>query len=165
MFTLWMIVGNTLFWLCCCFWLAYAVRVLPTRVYKMRLFTTTTSIEQQLWTYLRVHRWKDMLPEWGHIFRFQKRSLHQLSPAYVERFIQETQYAELGHLLMAICGFFCIPLNPPSQYVMALCCALVNVCIQLPFCVIQRYNRPRLIRLHERLLHAKTSKQKKHLEC
>ena len=151
-FTFLMIAGNTAFWIACCFLPAYAVRKLPTAIYRLPLFMKSTAFEQRIWKVLRVPRWKDHLPEWGHVFHFQKRSLQTISPAYIERFIQETKYAELGHVAMAILGFLCIPLNPPSQFTMALCCALVNMCIQLPFCIIQRYNRPRLLRIQQRLI-------------
>lgn len=97
-------------------------------------------------------KWKDKLPEWGKVWNFEKKNLNkELSLKYVDKFILETYYAEIGHLGMAIFGFACILVNPTDYALMAFICSIINLIIQIPFCIIQRYNRPRLVRLKLRL--------------
>ncbi|WP_225228784.1 hypothetical protein [Bacillus sp. PS06] len=101
---------------------------------------------------ISLNKWKDKLPEWGKVWNFEKKHLKQEhSLEYVNRFILETYRAEIGHIGMGVFGFACILVNPRDYAQMALICSLVNVVVQIPFCLIQRFNRPRLIRLKERL--------------
>ena len=61
--------------------------------------------------------------------------------------IRETCAAELTHLLEAVAGLWCLHLWPGvGGVVMASLCILIN----LPFILIQRYNRPRFLRLLRR---------------
>ncbi|MCQ4087476.1 hypothetical protein [Saccharibacillus sp. JS10] len=152
-FMIWMIIINTVFWLVCCLGTAHAVRFLPKAWYeKNDWFFAEKPFEKKLYKKMRLDRWKDKLPEGGKLWDFQKRALNNdLSLEYADRFILETKYGEVGHFGMAILGFLCIWINPSQYTLVFLICALVNVIVQIPFCLIQRYNRPRLIRLRTRL--------------
>jgi len=147
--TIWMTLINTSFWLICCFGMAWIVRVFPKSLYEPNnCFFKEKAFEKQLYKAIRIAKWKDRLPEWGKILGFEKKNLNKdLQAQYLDRFILETCYAEVGHLGMALLGFACIAVNPNSYFLMALICALVNVVIQIPFILIQRYNRPRLLRI------------------
>jgi glycosyl-4,4'-diaponeurosporenoate acyltransferase len=98
---------------------------------------------------LRVRRWKDGLPEAGALFPggVSKRSLPKARDGGIERFAIETRRAELGHWL-ALCAAPAFGLwNPPlATYLMIVYAAAVN----LPFVVIQRYNRARVERCLQR---------------
>lgn len=157
-FIVWMIVINTLFWLVCCLGTAHVVRFLPKSWYeKQDWFFAEHSFEKKLYKRIRLDRWKDKLPEGGGLWKFQKKELHEtLTLEYTDRFILETKYGEVGHWCMAVLGFACIWVNPSSYANVALICAIVNVIVQIPFCLIQRYNRPRLIRLKSRLARKNT---------
>ncbi|WP_172256337.1 hypothetical protein [Saccharibacillus deserti] len=148
-----MIVINTAFWLVCCLGTAHAVRFLPKSWYEGNdWFFAERSFEKKVYKKIRLDRWKDRLPEGGGLWKFQKRNLNEeLNVAYADKFILETKYGEVGHLAMAILGFACIAVNPGDYVGMALLCAIVNLIVQIPFCLIQRYNRPRLVRLRARL--------------
>lgn len=152
-FTLWMIVINTSFWLVCCFGVAYLVRLIPESLYiKNQWFFKEHPFEKKLYKILRLNKWKDRLPEWGKVWHFEKKNLDkELSLKYVDQFILETKYSEIGHLGMAVAGFACVLVNPGDYVVMAFSCSIINLFIQMPFCLIQRYNRPRLLRLKLRL--------------
>lgn len=152
-FTLWMIVINTSFWLVCCFGMAYVVRLFPKSFYeKNHWFFKEHPFEKKLYRKIHIDRWKGKLPEWGKVWKFEKKNLNkELSIKYVDQFIVETYFAEIGHLGMAILGFACIAVNPRDYAMMALICSIINLFIQIPFCIIQRYNRPRLVRLKLRL--------------
>ncbi|MED1204195.1 hypothetical protein [Heyndrickxia acidicola] len=140
---------NTAFWLVCCFGMAWLVRLFPKSLYHPAngLFKEK-SFERKLYKKMNVAVWKDKLPEWGKLLSFEKKNLHKdITLAYIDQFILETCYAEAGHLGMAAAGFACIFINSSTNFLMALSFAIANVCIQLPFILIQRYNRPRLLRL------------------
>jgi len=152
-FTLWMVVINTSFWLVCCFGVAFLIRFFPKSLYKEnRGFFKEHPFEKKLYKKILVEKWKDKLPEWGRVWNFEKKNLNkELSLRYIDKFILETKYAEVGHLGMAILGFACILVNPSDYANMAVICSIINLVIQIPFCLIQRYNRPRLVRLKLRL--------------
>ncbi|GGO00192.1 glycosyl-4,4'-diaponeurosporenoate acyltransferase CrtO family protein [Saccharibacillus kuerlensis] len=152
-FTIWMIVINTSFWLICCFGTAHLVRFLPKSWYeKNQWFFAERSFERKVYKRIGLDRWKDRLPECGKVWNFQKKNLNEdLTLSYADKFILETKYAEVGHLGMAVLGFACIWVNPSDYALMAFILAGVNVIVQIPFCLIQRYNRPRLLRLRSRL--------------
>ena len=151
--TVWLTLVNTAFWLACCFGFAWGVRLIPKSIYeKSTWFFNERAYEKRFYKLIKIERWKDKLPEMGKLLNFEKKHLKkELDLDYVNKFIQETYYAEFGHLCMAIFGFACILVNPSDYALMALICSIVNFIVQIPFCLIQRYNRPRLLRLKRRL--------------
>ena len=98
---------------------------------------------------LRIHRWKDRLPEAGDLFRggVSKRHLPSYDVAGLELFVRETRRAELAHWWAMGCGPVFVLWNPP------LAAGLLvgyGVVVNLPFILIQRYNRFRTEPLVER---------------
>jgi glycosyl-4,4'-diaponeurosporenoate acyltransferase len=99
---------------------------------------------------LRIKRWKDRLPEAGALFAggFSKRDLTSHDRAHLERFAAETRRAEAVHwMILATVVVFPLfvvwyALIPNVIYALA-----ANV----PFIMIQRYNRARLERIIARL--------------
>lgn len=157
--TLSMTALNIVFWTIFNFGLAFLVRCLP-----MRLFSYTRALyrefrfEKRLYRILRVNRWKDHLPEAGGLAGFPKRRLAgELTLPYVEKFLTETCIAEVGHLAIGVLGYcsvgFAWLLPDPHPYIpLFVGFATLNLLIQLLFVIIQRYNRPRLMRLRSMLL-------------
>ena len=98
---------------------------------------------------LRIHRWKDRLPEAGDLFRggVSKRHLPSYDVAGLELFVRETRRAELAHWWAMGFGPVFVLWNPP------LAAGLLvgyGVVVNLPFILIQRYNRFRTEPLVER---------------
>ena len=98
---------------------------------------------------LRIGRWKDRLPEAGDLFAggVSKRELVSPDDDGLEAFVRETRRAELGHWWAMACSPLFVLWNPP------LAAALLigyGVVANLPFIVIQRYNRFRIHALLER---------------
>jgi glycosyl-4,4'-diaponeurosporenoate acyltransferase len=98
---------------------------------------------------LRIHRWKDAVPEAGALFRggISKRRLPAYDAAGLQLFVRETRRAELGHWWAMWCGPLFVLWNPP------LAAGLLvgyGVVVNLPFIAIQRYNRFRIQSLLER---------------
>ena len=95
------------------------------------------------WLGIRV--WKDHLPEAGGLLRdgFSKRRLTSAELDYLDRFARETSRAEFGHWLtwaLALTFFLWTPVW------MGVFMVVYGGLINLPFILIQRYNRARLRR-------------------
>jgi glycosyl-4,4'-diaponeurosporenoate acyltransferase len=99
---------------------------------------------------LRIRRWKDLLPEAGDMFRggFSKRRLRSRDDQHLLRFVAETRRAEYVHWGNAMAGVLFLAFLPLWAGLVMVAFGLVA---HLPFVVIQRYNRARLLRaLHRR---------------
>lgn len=102
---------------------------------------------------LRIHRWKDRLPEAGALFAggVSKRQLPSADVAGLEQFVRETRRAELGHWWAMACSPLFVLWNPPLPAAILMG---YGVLVNLPFILIQRYNRFRtqaiLVRLSRR---------------
>jgi glycosyl-4,4'-diaponeurosporenoate acyltransferase len=99
---------------------------------------------------LRVHRWKDKLPEAGGLLRggISKRQLPGRDAEGLTLFARETRRAELAHWWAMWCGPVFVLWNPPVASVLLVAYGVV---VNLPFIVIQRYNRFRLVALIDRM--------------
>ena len=96
---------------------------------------------------LGIRRWKDKVPDMSRILprvMLPKRLGWGVQPERVERMIQETCIAEAIHVLLCIAGLHCMQLWPGIG---GLAAAVLNVLGNLPYIIIQRFNRPRLARL------------------
>lgn len=89
---------------------------------------------------LRIHSWKDRVPEAGALFQggVSKRELPSYDVAGLELFVRETRRAELGHWWAMACSPLFLLWNPPLP---AALLVGYGVGINLPFIAIQRYNR------------------------
>lgn len=94
-----------------------------------------------------VHRWKDALPEAGAFFEggFSKRSLTTAKAGYLERYLRETCRAEASHWISAALAVTFFLWNP--WYIGAIMIGY-GLATNLPFIMVQRYNRPRIARVY-----------------
>lgn len=92
---------------------------------------------------LRIDRWKDKLPEAGDLFGagINKRHLPAYDEVGLRLFARETRRAELAHWWAMWCGPLFALWNPPLPTALLIC---YGVAVNLPFVVIQRYNRFRI---------------------
>ena len=92
---------------------------------------------------LRINTWKDLLPEAGGFFDggVSKRTVAARTNDGIERLAVETRRAELAHRLALLGGPFFVLWNPTSAAVVMVAYAIA---INLPFILIQRFNRLRL---------------------
>ena len=100
--------------------------------------------------YLRVDRWKPLLPDGGALFKksVRKRHLDCRSPAELDRFLTESCRGELTHWLAILpVGVFAL-FTPVGVFLLMILYALV---INLPCIIAQRYNRPRVASLRANL--------------
>ena len=102
---------------------------------------------------LGICKWKNVLPDKSRIapgtYRKAIRgSAQQHSAAHMERLLQETCVAECVHwALLVISPILLFTMESPAAYVMTPLYGLSN----LPYIMIQRYNRPRLAVLSARM--------------
>lgn len=98
---------------------------------------------------IRIRRWKDRLPEAGALFRggISKRALPAGGRGAIEQFVPETRRAEYAH-------WWCIAASPVFVVWNPLWVVPVMVgyavAVNLPFVLIQRYNRLRVLRIATR---------------
>lgn len=102
---------------------------------------------------LGIRKWKNVLPDKSRIapgtYRKAIRgSAQQHSAAHMERLLQETCVAECVHwALLVISPVLLFTMESPAAHVMTPLYGLSN----LPYIMIQRYNRPRLAVLSARM--------------
>lgn len=100
---------------------------------------------------LHIRTWKEGFPDMSVILPAlipSKKLPKVITTAQIEAMIQETCIAECIHALLCLVGFGCIFLwEGIGGWLMSLLYALGN----LPYIIIQRYNRPKLVRLLKRL--------------
>lgn len=98
---------------------------------------------------LKIQLWKDRLPQ--HIGKdgFSKQHLTDLSVDYLDQFILETCRGEWMHMKNCVCAIVVLLINPLLVGLIASSFVLLG---NLPFAVVQRYNRFRLQVLRKRRL-------------
>ena len=98
-----------------------------------------------------IRKWQKKVPDMSRIFPRWMPPKH-LQGDYATRLpvmIRETCVAELVHMLASLAGLGCLYLWPgPGGITVTL---LYILLFNLPYILIQRYNRPRLLRLQEKL--------------
>ena len=106
----------------------------------------------KLYTRISVDRWKTLVPDMSRILPDMVKK--QVTPTAVTAaqaavLVQETCVAEAVHTVSSLLGLLCLRLWPGwgGVIVWAVWFMLGN----LPFILIQRYNRPRLLRLRSLL--------------
>lgn len=104
---------------------------------------------------LGIRKWHKRLPDMSRILPFMMPAKN-LSGDYEDRLpemIRETCVAEIVHIAVSIMGLPCLWMWPGIGGVTVT--AIYILFLNLPFILIQRYNRPRLIRLQQKLLSRK----------
>lgn len=111
--------------------------------------------EKKFYEKLHIRKWKDKIPEIGQFTGFRKNKLDE--PAnlqYVDRFLLESCYGEIGHVFSCIFGFAILALYfvTPLWWGIALPVAIVNLFMNLPSLFILRYNSYKLEILRKSLI-------------
>ncbi len=101
-------------------------------------------------TLFKIKKWKNLLPDGGAVIKggFQKKHIDILSIEKLDKFIVESCRGELAHWLLILpfwtVGFF----SPP---IVMLVMFVYSVFANVPCIIAQRYNRPRVTGLINRL--------------
>ncbi len=101
--------------------------------------------------WLKIKKWKDYLPQYVAAGGFSKRKLKsfkKIDKEYLNLFITETCRAEWNHY---VCSLYFVVSFLINRWPYSLIFALIPAAANLPFLIIQRYNRLRLIKLTEKI--------------
>ncbi|GAB4074088.1 glycosyl-4,4'-diaponeurosporenoate acyltransferase [Barrientosiimonas marina] len=144
---LWIVVSDIIAWGICHYAISYLCLKMPVSFFEKdgRWFRIASwERDGALWNQLvSVKRWKDLLIEGSSIVKqsYNKRYLHGTTRDALTRFAAETKRAELTHWLLIVPAPVFFLWNPVwAGWVMIGYALLANV----PFILIQRYNRARI---------------------
>ena len=100
---------------------------------------------------LNIRNWQAKVPDMSRVFP-KLMPPKNLSGDYAQRLpvmIQETCVAELTHIVVSLLGLPCLWIWPGMGGVVVT--AIFILLLNVPYILIQRYNRPRLMRLQKKL--------------
>lgn len=140
---------------------ATVCRLLPKKVANSDAkFYQVSKSEKKFYEKLKIRKWKDKIPEIGHFTGFRKNKIADpQSLEYVQRFLLEACYGELGHLFIIPFGFLILALFFISSTWIALAIpvACVNAVLNVLPVLVLRYNRYKLEILRKNLLRKKNN--------
>ncbi len=123
-------------------------RVLPAKwVDSEKKIFHVSAKEKKFYEKLKIRKWKDKVPEIGHFTGFRKNKIvDPKSVEYLNRFLLESAYGEVGHLVSCFTGFLILLLFPIYRLWLAVSIpvAIVSVLLNLPSYMILRYNSYKL---------------------
>lgn len=95
---------------------------------------------------LKINKWKDKVPDMSKFVKsMPKKKLNKLTPDAVRGLINETCIAEVSHIVLVFLSF---GINQICDGLLGFVCfVLYGLLGNVPYIIIQRYNRPRLIKL------------------
>ena len=133
---------------------AFVTRRLPEKWFapQARLFAVSKR-EVNFYRRTKINVWKKYVPEWGCFTGFHKDKMREPSDsAYIGRFLLESNYGVLGHVLGAFFGFLIMLLPFMDPISVALPIAAVNFVLSILPTMILRFNTPALRRIYRRNL-------------
>ena len=127
---------------------ATAARLLPKSFadHEKKIFQVSAK-EKRFYEKLKIRKWKDKVPEIGQFTGFRKNKLESpRSVEYVDRFLLEACYGEIGHFFSAVFGFILLLLSPSTHIwgTLAFGVAFINLLLNLPSLFILRYTTYKL---------------------
>lgn len=131
-----------------------AGRIVPKRWFHAELFPYRPlpfEDEGRFYNRFKIRAWQNKVPDMSKIFPglLPPKSLSGNFKERLPLMLQETCVAELTHALLCLAGLYCIALWPGAGGAVI---AVLNVFLfNMPFILIQRYNRPRLMKLYQGL--------------
>lgn len=124
-------------------------RLLPKGWFHADRFPYKTAAgEQKIYQALRVKSWQSKVPDMSRLFRhiMPAKKMTAETVADIPRMLEETCVAELTHTLLSILGLAMLWLWPGWGGIIV---TIIYILLgNVPFIIIQRYNRPRLQRLY-----------------
>lgn len=133
--------------------IAYGATLLPVSLFHERMWLYRIRSWERNGSFyakfFRIDLWKDRLPDGASWFSqgFAKKGLAQQDSNYLDRFVKETCRGELAHWFVIIVAPLFFLFNPwYAGIIMIFYAFLAN----LPCIMVQRYNRPRLIRIRDK---------------
>jgi hypothetical protein len=134
---------------------ATIARLMPKKVadYNKKIFLVSRN-EKNFYNRLKIKKWKEKVPEIGCFTGFRKNEvLEPKNPEYVNRFLMEICYGEIGHFASIFTGFILLFLNWINPYWLPLCwvIVIVNAILNILPIMVLRYNSYSLVLIKKRL--------------
>lgn len=129
-------------------------RIFPKETFKYDKFPFKSFAFEnngKIYTKIGIHKWQNRVPDMSRIFKNlmpAKNLTGSIDTQRLHTMILETCEAEVTHFLLCITGLYCLWLWPGAGGVIVY--AIYALLGNVPFILIQRYNRPRLVRLYSR---------------
>ncbi|HSN59103.1 MAG TPA: hypothetical protein VLR72_06575 [Clostridiaceae bacterium] len=100
----------------------------------------------------RVHKWKRLLPDSADFIKggYRKKSMEVISKESLKKHLLESCRAEMTHWL-AIPFFWVFGLFSPLRVIIYM--LIYAIAVNLPCIITLRYNRPRIVKLLDKLEH------------
>lgn len=132
---------------------ATIARLLPKKCanHEYKVFAVSAK-ERKFYEKLKIRKWKDKIPEIGHFTGFRKNKIvDPKSVEYLDRFLLEICYGEIGHFFSPFFGFAILLLYPihSAWLAISLPVAIINIFFNLPSLFILRYNSSKLKNLRK----------------
>ncbi|MBE6607706.1 MAG: hypothetical protein E7633_04030 [Ruminococcaceae bacterium] len=107
----------------------------------------------EIYIKLGIKKWKNKLPDMSKIMKdmVPKKLNASSTRTDVERLIYETCIAELTHDMLCLVSLVIILFWIDTSVITGVLLTLIYIICNIPFIIIQRFNRPNLMRLAERL--------------
>lgn len=139
----------------------YIGEALPRRWFRFRAFPFQPfwcEKSGRLYHFLRVRQWKDHLPDMSRIMRdmVPKRLSGRPTSQQLYALVRETCVAETVHRVLGILflGIYFFYKNTDGIIV-----TLLTLLLNLPYIIIQRYNRPKLLKLADKMAEKERKQQ------
>jgi len=115
-------------------------------IYKERKWEKNGEFYQQMF---KVKRWKKHMPEIADFINsvFSKKSIKEFDNAYIEKYLLESCRAEFAHWCIIFSSVMFLFYAGTAAFIYMF---LISVLIDVPFIIIQRYNRPRILHIMKR---------------
>ena len=115
-------------------------------IYKERKLEKNVEFYQQMF---KVKRWKKHMPEIADFINsvFSKKSIKEFDNAYIEKYLLESCRAEFAHWCIIFSSVMFLFYAGTAAFIYMF---LISVLIDVPFIIIQRYNRPRILHIMKR---------------
>ncbi len=132
-----------------CRWLPKKVAHPDNKIYRV------SAKEKKFYEKLKIRKWKDKVPEIGHFTGFRKNKIADpKSVEYLERFLMEIGYGELGHFVSCFTSFLLILFFPlfPHWFAISVPVSIIAMLFNIPSFMILRYTSYKLQILRGSLL-------------
>lgn len=133
--------------------LSLFVRIIPRSFFSYNLFLFKTySVEEHFYRLIKIKDWKEKIPEMGSTAGFPKNKvLEPRNNKYLKRFLEENCIAEFIHLFSIIIATAIFAYLPKQFHLtIGIPVFLVNAYFNILPLMVQRYLRPKLIRLYKK---------------
>lgn len=132
---------------CICFFLGRLISLIHFRADLFPFKPFSFEKNGTIYNKLNIRKWHNRVPDMSRMLPvlIPKKRLSDLSPEALARMINETCVAEVIHVFLFLASLYCLKL---WSGIGGICLVVVyNVLGNIPFILIQRFNRPRLVSL------------------